>query len=92
MNIINNNHYRTFTASSEFFQGFKVDINITEIETLDDIVKIFVKELKKVLEMNNFEMLLDKFKYGNSWHIHTHTLEEILTSNRNDTLYICNHC
>ena len=41
MNIINNNHYRTFI--SEFFQGFKVDINITEIETLDDIVKISLK-------------------------------------------------
>ena len=62
------------------------------INTLQDIVDIFLTELKKVLELNNFEVLLDKLKYGNSWHIHTHTLEQILIGNSNSVYYVCNHC
>jgi len=83
---------RTFIASSEYFSGFKVQIDIRRINTLQDIVNIFLIELKKVLELNNFEVLLDKLKYGNSWHIHTHTLEQILIGNSNSVYYVCNHC
>lgn len=83
---------RTFIASSEYFSGFKVQIDIRRINTLQDIVDIFLTELKKVLELNNFEVLLDKLKYGNSWHIHTHTLEQILIGNSNSVYYVCNHC
>jgi len=90
-NGYNEKHYRTFQASSEYFQGFKVNINITKIDSLDDIINIFIKKLKKVLELNNFEVLLDKLKYG-KFHIHAHTLEEILTSDKDDILYVCNHC
>ena len=83
---------RTFIASSEYFSGFKVQIDIRRINTLQDIVDIFLTELKKVLELNNFEVLLDKLKYGNSWHIHTHTLEQLLLGNSNSVYYVCNHC
>ena len=40
---------RTFVASSELFSGFRANINIQYIDTLEDIVKIFVNELKFVL-------------------------------------------
>ena len=89
---MNNVYNRTFIASSEIFSGFKVQIDIRRINTLQDIVDIFLTELKKVLELNNFEVLLDKLKYGNSWHIHTHTLEQILIGNSNSVYYVCNHC
>ena len=89
---MNNVYNRTFIASSEIFSGFKIDIDIRRINTLHDIVDIFLTELKKVLELNNFEVLLDKLKYGNSWHIHTHTLEQILIGNSNSVYYVCNHC
>tara|TARA_B100000902_G_C26724721_1_gene628389 strand:+ start:187 stop:459 length:273 start_codon:yes stop_codon:yes gene_type:complete len=89
---MNNVYNRTFIASSEIFSGFKIDIDIRRINTLQDIVDIFLTELKKVLELNNFEVLLDKLKYGNSWHIHTHTLEQILIGNLNSVYYVCNHC
>ena len=39
-------HWRTFEASSNLFSGFRVDINITKIDTLNDI-KIYEKMLQK---------------------------------------------
>ena len=89
---MNNVYNRTFIASSEIFSGFKIDIDIRTINNLQDIVDIFLIKLKKVLELNNFEVLLDKLKYGNSWHIHTHTLEQILIGDSNSVYYVCNHC
>jgi len=89
---MNNVYNRTFIASSEVFSGFKINIDIRTINNLQDIVDIFLIKLKKVLELNNFEVLLDKLKYGNSWHIHTHTLEQILIGDSNSVYYVCNHC
>ena len=68
-----NNYKRTFVASSEIFSGYKVDIDIRRIETLEDIVEIFIRDLQSVLKKYNLEALLDKLNYGNEWHIHTHT-------------------
>jgi hypothetical protein len=89
---MDNVYNRTFIASSEIFSGFKINIDIRTINNLQDIVDIFLIKLKKVLELNNFEVLLDKLKYGNSWHIHTHTLEQILIGDSNSVYYVCNHC
>ena len=83
---------RTFIASSEIFSGFKVQIDIRRINTLQDIVDIFLRELTSILKIHNFEVLMEKLKYGNSWHIHTHTLEQILMLNPNELIYVCNHC
>jgi|TARA_Y100000389_G_scaffold150319_1_gene149875 hypothetical protein len=83
---------RTFIASSENFSGFKVQIDIRRINTLQDIVDIFLRELTSILKIHNFEVLMDKLKYGNSWHIHTHTLEQILIGDSNSVYYVCNHC
>ena len=68
------------------FRKYKVDIDIRRIETLEDIVEIFIRDLQSVLKKYNLEALLDKLNYGNEWHIHTHTLEEILTSNVDEIL------
>ncbi len=84
-------HKRLFVASSELFSGFKVHIDIRYIDTLDDIVNIFLNELKMVLKENNFENLLNKINIE-EFHIHSYTLEQILTSNKDDTFFVCNHC
>jgi len=86
-----NNHKRTFVASSELFSGFRVSIDIRYIDTLDNIVKIFLDELKLVLKQNNFEVLLEKI-VDKEFHIHSHTLEQILTSNPDEIFFVCNHC
>ena len=88
---MNHNHTRTFIASSELYSGFRVNIDIRYINTLDDIVKIFLDEMKLVLKQNNFEVLLEKV-VDKEFHIHSYTLEDILTSNPDHIFYVCNHC
>jgi len=88
---MNISYNRTFIASSRLFSGFKVVIDIQYIDTLEDIVKIFVNELRKVLAINNLEALLEEcVEY--KFHIHSHTLPTILTSNKDEIFYVCNHC
>ena len=84
------NYERVFVASSKLFSGFKVTINITLVDNLDDIIKLFVKNLKEILEKYNFENLLDELKKS-KFHIHTVTMEEILVSSINDIFYVCDH-
>jgi len=84
------NYERTFIASSKLFSGFKVQINITQIDNLNDIIKIFVEKLQKVLKDNYFEVLLEELKKS-KFHIHTVTFEEILVSSLNDIFYVCDH-
>ena len=88
---MNHNHKKTFIASSELYSGFRVNIDIRYVNTLDDIVKIFLDEMKLVLKQNNFEVLLEKV-VDKEFHIHSHTLEDILTSNPDNVFYVCNHC
>jgi len=87
----NINHKRLFVASSKLFSGFKVHIDIRYIDTLDDIVKFFLSELRIVLKANNFENLIEKI-VDKEFHIHSYTLEQILTSNQDDIFFVCNHC
>ena len=84
------NYERVFVASSKLFSGFKVTINITLVDNLDDIIKFFVKNLKEILEKYNFENLLDELKKS-KFHIHTVTMEDILVSSINDIFYVCDH-
>ena len=74
---MNSSYNRTFIASSELFSGFKVEINIQSIDTVDNIIKIFTDELKTVLKKYNFEILLESVNVG-KFHVHSHTLEQIL--------------
>jgi hypothetical protein len=82
---------RKFVASCETFSGYNILIDITQIETIDDIISYFKKKLESVLKAHNFEALIEILK-KTIFHIHSHTIEEILTSNVNDIFFICNHC
>lgn len=84
------NYERVFIASSKIFSGFKVPINITLVDNLEDIIRIFVDNLREILIKYNFENLLVELK-KNKFHIHNVTLEDILTSSINDTFYVCDH-
>ena len=88
---MNSSYNRTFIASSELFSGFKVEINIQSIDTVDHIIKIFTDELKTVLKKYNFEILLESVNVK-KFHVHSHTLEQILISNKDEIIYICDHC
>jgi len=82
---------RKFITSSETFSGFNVLIDLTQIETLDDIILIVKKKLNEVLKEYNFEALIEILK-KTEFHIHTHTIEQIFTSEINDIFFICDHC
>ena len=81
---------RKFIASSELFSDFTVEISLYNVESLDDIVKIFVKELKECLIKNNFTNLVNIVNQK-KFHIHGHTIEMILISNDEDCFFICDH-
>jgi hypothetical protein len=88
---ITDKYKRVFIASSELFSGFEVEMDIRNIDTLDDIVNIFIDNLKKVLKEYNFEILHDSVN-AKKFHIHSHTLEDILVSNKDEIFYVCDHC
>ena len=85
-----NEYGRTFIASSETFSGFRVNIPLTDVGTIDDIITLFKNELHIVLKNNNFDLLLEKLEITN-FHIHEFTIEDILTSKQEDIFYICDH-
>tara|TARA_Y100000361_G_C11144112_1_gene336959 strand:+ start:1138 stop:1404 length:267 start_codon:yes stop_codon:yes gene_type:complete len=87
---MSNKETRKFIASSELFSDFTVEISLYNVESLDDIVKIFVKELKECLIKNNFTNLVNIVNKKN-FHIHGHTIEMILISNDDDCFFICDH-
>ena len=81
---------RTFIASSDIFSDFSVEISLYNIESIDDIINIFVSKLKECLEKNNFTNLV-KILEEKNFHIHGQTIENILVSKHTDTFYICDH-
>jgi len=85
-----NEYERTFIASSETFSGFRVNIPLTDVETIDDIITSFKNALHIILKNNNFDLLLEKLEITN-FHIHEFTIEDILTSKQEDIFYICDH-
>ena len=82
---------RKFICSSNYFSGFSVRVNLTHVNTIDDIINIFKNKLFDTLKNHNFEILIEVAKKKN-FHIHDYTIEDILTSSPNDYFYICDHC
>lgn len=81
---------RKFVASSKIFSGFTTEINIVFISTINELCKQFKENLKEILQTHHLEILLEKLEKCN-FHVHSHTIEDILTSNKNDIFYICDH-
>ena len=91
-NNINNPYLRNFYFSSATFSEYKVTLDIRYINNLEDIILDCKKDLLKTLETHNFVELIRTCNECN-FHIHTHTLNEILTCTTEDKIYICDgHC
>ena len=92
MNNINNPYLRNFYFSSATFSEYKVTLDIRYINTIEDIINDCKNDLLKTLETHNFVQLIDTCNSCN-FHIHTHTLDDILTSRIEENIYICDgHC
>ena len=84
-------HTRLFIASSDLFSNFQTRISLFNVSTIDDIITFFKNELNLVLKENNLSNLQNELAKKN-FHIHSQTIEDILTSNEEDIFYICDHC
>ena len=54
-------------------------------------IDLFKERLVEVLEEHNFTGLLQMLE-NKKFHIHTHTINDILSSKPEDVFYICDHC
>lgn len=81
---------RKFIASSDLFLGYEVDIDISNCSNINDIINIFIEDLKKCLIRNNFIVLLEKLNNSN-FHIHDVTFNDIINNDDNMIYYLCDH-
>jgi len=81
---------RTFIFSSDIFSDFSTNISLYRVSTLEDIIDQFKHELYEILEQYNLTVLKKKLEERNL-HIHSHTIESILTSSDDTIFYICDH-
>ena len=82
---------RKFIASSELFSNFEVNICLYSVASLEDIIKIFTDELIEVFKKNKLTNLINKVETTN-FHIHSNSIEDILTSDKDAIFYVCDHC
>ena len=82
---------KIFICSSDLFHGYKLTIDMNNCDNIEDILKIFKDSLINLLTNNNLEILVNEFDNRNL-HIHTHTFEDILISDRETVYYICDNC
>lgn len=88
MDNINNPYLRNFYFSSATFSEYNVTLDIRYINSIEDIIEDCKENLLNTLKKHNFFQLIDTFNACN-FHIHTHTLDEILTSDTEEKIYIC---
>ena len=81
---------RTFIASSEIFTDYSYDISLVEVSTLDDIIEVFKNSLIELFKKNNLTTL-KKMVEEKNFHIHSYTIEDVLTSSDESIFYICDH-
>ena len=92
MDYKNNPYLRNFYFSSATFSEYKVTLDIRYIDTIEDIIQDCKENLLNTLKEHNFVQLIDTCNEC-KFHIHTHTLDEILTAPPDDKIYICDgHC
>lgn len=81
---------RTFILSCETFGGFNCTINVTNCETIQDVIDEVLAQLMQVLTANNFIALVDELeKNTDKYHIHDRNIGGILVEDQE--YYICNH-
>ena len=82
---------KIFIYSSDLFNGYKLTIDLNKCDNIKDILKIFKDDLLILLMKNNLDILVQELNNRNL-HIHTHTFEDILISDRETQYYICDKC
>ena len=84
---------RTFQFSHDLFWGFKRQIDLDEMESLQDCIDMMYIKLHDFLNREDFEILIKKLEASRqTLHIHDRTFGDILLADVKETIYICDHC
>lgn len=70
--------------------GYETTIDLDYCENLNDIVKLCINNAKESLRSIKLIELSNNLDIS-QFHIHDYTFEDILISNSNFIIYICNH-
>lgn len=85
---------RVFQVSSDTFWGFRLLIDISKFHTISDIVNFVKNDLKTFLMSRNLIVLVEKLE-SRLFHLHHpyDTYQDLLRlTNKDDIIYICDHC
>ena len=86
---------KVFQISSDIFWGFRVEVNLYNFTSLDEIIKYIKKEMKDFFKQENLLALSEKVDELN---LHTHCIhfssyEEFIEKSEDfDIIYLCDHC
>lgn len=81
---------RTFRMSDEIYSYYRTQIDLDEVNSLEEIVKIVRLNLIRDLNNLGLEVLAEKAKYKH-FDTHGYTFEEVLLSKSNREFYVCGH-
>ncbi len=88
------NAFRTFQISSELFWGYRLRVDLSLYDSLDEIIHLVKLDLKRFLLGKNLQALAEKV---DTMKLHMHepflTFQELADgTNPQDILYLCDHC
>lgn len=86
--MVNN---RQFCISGSIFGGYKTDINLDLVESIDDIIDEVTSRIRDDIKKYP-EILIELNKEKEKFHIHNYDFGDILISDEKTIFYVCNHC
>jgi hypothetical protein len=83
---------RKFQISEKYLWGYNTKIDLDEVESIEQIIKLVLDRCKEFLKNNNMVGLIDHLELiRSSFHIHDYEFGNILMSNPDEIFYICCH-
>lgn len=84
---------RLFAISSDRWHGLETHVDISNKNSINEIVEEVKLNLFNTLTRANFVNQLHELQHKNKkFHIHDITMEDIKTSPSNKVFYVCDHC
>jgi hypothetical protein len=80
---------KSFALSSDLFSYYQKEIDVTKVDSTEEIIVILVSELHELFLKNNLEILAEKLAEC-KFHMHG-TFEEIKKECSATKIYICDH-
>jgi hypothetical protein len=83
---------RNFQISEKYLWGFTTQINLDEVDSIEQIIKIVLDRCKDFLKNNNMLGLVDHLAMiRKEFHIHEYEFGNILLSKPDEIFYVCCH-